>query len=210
VAGPVAEEKVQAPVGQVKAEAPKETVVVGQDVLIVFMDEPEHHFERAKEAVLKKDMKTAAAEVRKSEAFLKLQAARAGGEGKKALDASVEELEKLSKELERSAVTSADKLSQPFARAHHAMARHHHQKASESWANRLEKRTGHDLDAAGHHLERAMKWSGQEAERGTDAVIKDARLTAGKLIEGVRWAEEEVRRGLASIGEEVRKLGKKM
>jgi hypothetical protein len=193
-----------------EAKTLEDKVVIKEDVLVVFMDEPEHHFDRAKEHFLKKEYEAAAKEIRKSAGFLKLQAARANGETKKALQASAEELEKLAGDVEKGTVRTVDKLEKPFAAALHALAQHHHQKASESWMKRAEKKTGHDLKAAAHHVEHAARWSGEQLEEGGKLAVRDARLVSGKLVEGAGWSVEEVGKAVEGIGSAVKWVGKKV
>lgn len=46
-------------------------VIISEDILIVFVDEPQHHYMRAFEHFLKHDWEAAAVEIRKGAAFLK-------------------------------------------------------------------------------------------------------------------------------------------
>jgi hypothetical protein len=82
-----------------KPNVPQGYVLVEEDVLLQFVELPGEHFHKARENFLKKDLKGAASEIRKGAAFLKLQAARATNEGKKGLNASIAELEKLANDV---------------------------------------------------------------------------------------------------------------
>jgi len=64
-------------------KAPEDNVIVIEDILIVFADEPQHYYMRAFEHFLKHDWEAAAVEIRKGAAFLKLEAARAADDAKK-------------------------------------------------------------------------------------------------------------------------------
>lgn len=191
-------------------KAPEGWVLVEEDVVLVFSDEPGEHFQKGRESFLKKDLKAAAHEIREAAAFLKLEAGRATAEGKKALLASIRELEKLAEGVERGTVTAVKDLDALFARAHQALAKHHHLKAAASWAKKAAKKTGQDLKAAAIHLEHGLAWTGHKGEAGGIAVINGTRLLAGKLIEGVGWVPAEVGKGITAVGEEVEKLGKKI
>src|SRR5687768_11449412 len=81
-------------------KAPEGYILIEEDVWFVVDDEPEEHFHRAHEAFLKKDLKKAAAHIRKGEAFLKLEAGRATEEGKKLMKESGHELAKLAEGVE--------------------------------------------------------------------------------------------------------------
>ena len=185
-------------------------ILVDEDVLDALVDEPEHQFQGAHESFLKKDWKAAASKIRKGAAFLKLEAGRAKDESKKALIASVKELEKLAAKVEKGTATSARELDNAFARAHQALGEHHYLRASKSWTKKAVSKAGHDLRAAANHLENSSAWAGHKLETGTGAVIKDARILAGKMIAGTGWVDEEVGKGIKSVGQEIEKLGKKI
>jgi hypothetical protein len=189
-------------------KVPEGYVVVEEDVLTFFVDSPGEHFHKARQNFLNKDFKAAAEEIRKGAAFLRLQAARATKEGKAGLTASIAELEKLARDVERGTVTSAKTLDNVFARAHHALAKHHYLKALEYKSKKDVTRTGHALKAAVIHLENGFAWAGHELEAASVKAIKDVGLLAGKLVEGTGWVTEEIGRAIEKIGQEIDKLGK--
>jgi len=187
---------------------PEGWMLVEEDILVDFVDEPGEKFHKAREDFLKKDYKATATEIRKGTSFLKLQTARATKEGKVLLMKSVHELENLAKDVEQGAVTSAKTLDEAFAKAHHALARHHYLKAMEYKAKGAGSKVGHALKAAATHLEHGLAWAGHKLEAATVAVIKDSRLFAGKLVEGTGWIGKEVGVLIEKIGGEIQKLGR--
>lgn len=189
-------------------QAPDGYVMVQEDVLYVLADAPGEHFHKARQSFLKKDFKTSAEEIRKSAAFLKLQAARATEEGKKGLDDSIAGLETLADDVEKGTVTSAKTLDQAFARAHQRLARHHYLKAAEYKAKKDTKRVGHELKAATLHLENGLAWSGHETEAGMAAVLRGTADLAGKLVKGTGGLTEDAGKGIDAVGGEIAKLGK--
>jgi len=196
---------------QPKAEATKPATVpvyVEEDIFYFFVDEPEHHFNLARENFLKKDFKATAHEIRKGATFLRLELARATGKTENNLRASIQELDKLAVDVEKGTVTSTKQLEQGFARAHHALAQHHYAKASDFWTKKEAKKVGQELKAAAYNIKQSLAWDGREVEAGTKVVLKDAKSLAGKLIEGLGWVPEEVGKGLDATGKEIDKLGK--
>jgi hypothetical protein len=191
-----------------KPKTPEGYVLVEEDVLLQFVELPGEHFHKARQSFLTKDYKAAAEEIRRGEAFLRLQAARATTEGRKGLIASVAELERLANNVEKGTVTSAKTLDRAFAKAHHALAKHHYLKAIEYKAKNDVRRTGHSLKAAAVHLEHGFAWAGHELEAVSVRAIKDVGLLAGKLLEGTGWVAEEVGKAIEKIGQEIDKLGK--
>jgi hypothetical protein len=168
------------------------------------------HFQKAHEFFLKKDLKAAASEIRKGVEVLKKEEANATEEGKKALTASIQELGKLAKDVEKGAVKSEKELGDAFARANNALAKHHYLKASETWAKKETKNAGNALKNAAQHLEQAAKWSGRKLEAGSSEVVKGAREVSDKLIKGTKWVAEEVSKGIKDIGNEISKIGEKI
>jgi hypothetical protein len=195
---------------QHKEEPQQNQVQVDEDVLDEFMDEPIQQFHSARESFLKRDVKTAASEIRKGAAFLKLEAGRAEGDTKKALLASIKELEDLEDKVEKGTVHSAKEMDDVFARAHQALADHHYVKASESWTKKAITKTGHHLKAAAVHLENAMAWSGQKVEQGTASITKEAHSLGDKMVKGAGWVLDQAASGLKNLGEEIKNLGHKI
>ncbi len=112
---------------------------------------PEDHFRKARESFLKKDMRTAAAEIRKGALLLKLKAGHAKEKAKEALIASSHELEKLAQGLEKGTVTSIRDLRQAFARADRALAAV--AKDARATATRPMKETGWRTDQVNQELD---------------------------------------------------------
>ena len=189
-------------------EAPEGYVLVKEDILNAFVDSPGEHFHKAKENFLKKDYKASAEEIRKGIAFLRLQAARANAEGKEKLDASIAELDKLADNVEKGTVTSVKTLDQDFAQAHYALAKHHYLKAVEEKSKGAGAKVGHDLKASAAHLKSGFKWTAGELEGAAAAVINDADLVAGKLIDGTGFIGKRTGDVIDKMGVEIEKLGK--
>ncbi len=172
-------------------------------------EEPESSFQKADEFFLKKDLKASANEIRKGAGFLKQKAKEAQKSGKEGLTASVKELEKLAKDVEKGTVTSEEKLKETFAGSYQALANHQYLKASKSWAKKKTKETGQALTAAAQYLEETARWSGRKLETGTAEVINYVRTVGGKLIKGAGYGAEEVGKGIKEMGSELSKFGKK-
>jgi hypothetical protein len=200
----------QQPTAKQPPKAPEGWVVVEEDVLNVFTDEPEHYMKAAHDSFLKKDKKATAVELRKAAAFVKLEAARAAGDAKTGLTASATELEKLADDVDKGTVASVEKLDSAFARAAHALANHHRKKAEESWTRKEVRQAGYSLKAAAEYVEHGTKWAGKEVETGGAEVLKGAREISGKLIEGSGWEGEEVGKAIKACGQETEKLGKQI
>ena len=192
------------------AQGPEGYVIVEEEFWVGLEDDLSRDFHETQENFLKKDLKAAASKIEKGVGFLKVEAARATGDVKKALLESAHELEKLASEVKAGAVKSAKDLDGAFARAHYALARHHQEKAREAEAKKEHKRTGYYLRAAATHLEHGLAWAGHKAEAGFIYVVDGARLVGGKLIEGTGWTVDEVGKAMDALGREIEKLGTKI
>ena len=170
----------------------------------------EQTFQKARKDYLQKDMKAAAAEVRKGAAYLKSEAAVAKGKGKEALTASYQELEKLAGELEKGTVKTVKEMEMAFARAYNALATNSHVKSAESWAKKEYKKAGDELEAAAGELEKGYIWAEQKAEAGTQKVIDDSKALSKKMKEGTSRASAEVGKAMKDLEDEIKTFGRKI
>lgn len=101
VAGPFAMGDMTSPPNEPKAApatmAPHQWIPVEQDVWAVFLEAPEYHFAKAREAATNKDNRTAAAEIREGAKLLRFQAKR--------LNAAVSDLDGLAKQVSNGKAT---------------------------------------------------------------------------------------------------------
>jgi hypothetical protein len=168
----------QANNSQVPPQAAKGPTVVEGKIAVARAGEAEGHFHNARESFLKKNAEAAAAEIRTGAAFLKLEAGHASEEEKKALTASVRELEKLAQRVEKENITLTRELERVFARADRTLAKQHFQKTAESWSKKQIKKAGQELKSAANDIKLAWSGAGHKLDATTTTVIKDARTVA--------------------------------
>lgn len=173
-------------------------------------EEPQRHFGSAVEAYAKKDYKAAATEIRKAAGYVRLEAVRATGNARQALDSSVAELDQLAASVEKGAVKDEKLMDKAFANANHALALAHRTKAAESWARKEYDKAGYELKAAAHGLESAAGWAGAEAKAGASGAVADTQALGGKLASGATWTRDEVAKGFESLGNAINALGQKI
>lgn len=169
--------------------------------------EPQRHFGAAVEAFAKKDFRAAATEVRKAEAYVRLESARTVGETRKGLDVASAELEKTARALDKGAITTEKDMDKTFAAADHALALAHRAEAAESWAHKAYDQAGYELKAAAQDLESAAAWTGTEAKTAATAAVSDGRAVGDRLASGGVWVKDEVAKGFASLGGALDRLG---
>jgi hypothetical protein len=171
---------------------------------------PQVDFNAAYDSFSKGDKKTAASEIRKGARFLKLTADRSSGKVRMDLEKSYQGLRKLADEIEEGKANSPTQLNRTFARAHFALAEYYQKRLEKSWLAKDTERAGRDLHAATRNLEQALAWSGQEAERESSSVIRNAYAVSRKLIKDTSWISQEVEKGIRDIGAEIAALRKKI
>jgi hypothetical protein len=77
----------------IHADRDRDLLVMDESTWYPYIDEPDRHFQNAHAAFLAKDYDKAAQEIRKGEAFVKLEAGHASGDVKHSLNSSAQELE---------------------------------------------------------------------------------------------------------------------
>jgi hypothetical protein len=183
-------------------------VMVDEETIVVLADEPDHHFKEAIGSFVKKDMKTAAAEIRKGAAYMKLEAARASDEAKKDLNKSAQALEKLADDVEKGTVTAVKDLEQKITEAHQALAEHHHLLATKAWVKKDAKRAGDEMKAAANALERGLTVTTQNLDDAKTSVVNNARAVGDTMRRGASASAQRVREVLEAVGNEIRNFAK--
>ena len=189
---------------------PSSDILYFEEYVQAIEDEPENRFHRAREYFFKDDMEASAREIRKSAVFLRLEMGWATKEGKKGLVTSSLELDKLADEVEKGKVTSVKELDDAFSRAHYALARHYHLKASESGVQEAYDNLVRELKTTVKHLKHAILWSGDKIESAFKEMIKDVHMMEKKILGGEKQDQEEAEKMIESVGKEIEKSGKKM
>jgi hypothetical protein len=173
-------------------------------------EEPQRHFLSAVEAFSRKDYKAAEVEIHKGAAYVRLEADRATGDARQALNGSVTELDKLAAAVAKGTVKDQKTMDKAFADADHALALEHRAKAAESWADKKYDQAGYELKASAHGLASAAGWVGSEAKTGAATAVSDGRALGDKLVAGGTWTRDEVAKGFESLGSGINALGKKI
>jgi len=171
---------------------------------------PGKRFQAAHEDFLRRDFKAAATELRKAAAYLRLESSRATDEGKKALQASVRDLEALAREAEQSGITNEMRLKSAFAGAEQALANSHALNAARAWADDSRAKAVQELKAAALDLEESTSWVGQEARKVNTEAVQEARLGWDKLTNETAVAREEFAQTLETLGKRIEELGRQI
>ena len=173
-------------------------------------EEPQHLFLEAVAANARKDQKAAATDIRKAAGYLRLEAERAAGKAKQALENSFIELDGLANSVEKGSIKDEKSMEKVFANAERALALEHRAKASESFASKEFDKVGYELKASAHGLESAAGWVDEKAKSGVSATVADTRALGDKLASGGKWTSDEVAKGLDLLGNSIDTLGHKI
>jgi hypothetical protein len=171
---------------------------------------PDQDLQRARERFDKRDAHGAAADIRKAEATMRVEAGRAPGDVKQGLEASADELEQLAEKVDSGSVKSNETLDRAFARADHSLARYHYACASEAWTTKAADKTAHGLERAADYTEKAAAWNGEKLRGAGLTLTHSARIVADKLHKGKDVATGEVGRGIEDLGNEIDRVGRKL
>ncbi|MGE5255752.1 MAG: hypothetical protein ACM3KE_03720 [Hyphomicrobiales bacterium] len=191
---------------QPAGSAPPGYVLVEEDTVITFANEARKSFRAAVADFLNRRMRAAAAEIRKGAAYMKLEAARASGDARKALMDSVQELEKLANEVQKAAVSDLNDLQNVFARAEYALARHHYLKAVELRTKGDAQKTGRELMSAADYVDSGQVWLTQKMHEGVSDSVNEARRVAAKMVYGAGATADEVGKAFDGLGKELDKF----
>jgi hypothetical protein len=194
--------------GQPAAAPPQGYVLVEEDVVVVLANEAHQSFLRASENFAKGKMKAAAAEIRKGEAYVKLEAARATAEGKKALLSSAGELKQLADRVEKGALKDGKELKNTFARAEYAMARHHYLKAAEQWEKKESQKAAYHLNATAAYIDSGQIWLTKKMHAGVADIKNEARRIASQVTAKTGAESQELGKAIDNLGKEIEKYGK--
>ncbi len=173
-------------------------------------EQTEKYFKAATEDYVKKEYKKAGDEVRKASAIVKQKAQNASADTKASLEKSGKDLDRLADNLEKDTVKSEREMKDAFARTDSGLAKYYHEAASESYAKKEYKKAGAELKASAEHLKSGMSWAGHKVEKGTESVLQESRNLGDKMITGTKTAAGKEEKGMAALGDEIKKFGEKL
>lgn len=171
--------------------------------------EAQNHFDRSRQALLNKDMKTASAELKDASTFMRDHADSATGYAKALVTRSAAELDSLSRAVASSSVTSAANFDHVFAHANRAEAERHFDLAKHAWKQKQGVRTGEELTMTIDHFERAAKDAGVALDNATTTAMNEARSVANDMLKG-GTATNGVDNAFKDVELQLRRFGAKL
>lgn len=191
----------------VAAAAPTETTLSAG--AIGTRSEAQDHFDKSRAAFLKKDMKTAATELRDASTFMRQRADSATGFAKALSARSASELDSLARDVETNKAITTERLDHAFAHANRAEAERHYALATRAWAQHEAKRTGEELTMSIDHLERAAKDAGVTLDSAATSAMTRARSIADGQLQG-GTAPNGVDEALKDVELQLRRFGARL
>ena len=180
-----------------------------------YVDEPQTHFQMAREAAAKKDMMAAADQMRRGAAFMRLEAMRADMESKQVIMMSSKEVDALADRMQQGLGGAEDQIDATLAHANEVMARSHYKMATEAYAKNDMKAAGRELRAADTDIDNGMKWIGKSWTETTAATKMTAREVANEMAKNAKVAQDdakraldETRKGIDALGKDLQSYGK--
>jgi hypothetical protein len=189
---------------------PKGHVLIPEAALTVFIGQAETQMQAATAALKKRDNAGAARDVRLAAGFMKLEAATAKGDMKKAINGAVTDLERIATSLEKGENVTSSDLSAAFGRAEYALARYYGQRAAGALSAGDDKSVQQRLLATAAAIEAAVKWTGGKSTTEEKAVLAAAKSLSDRIAQGGQWTSEEGSQILAGLDAQIDKLKAEM
>jgi hypothetical protein len=170
---------------------------------------PDAEMRRARSEIAT-DAHAAAENVREAASVVRAEADDAVGESHAELDRSARSLDQLASAIESGAVRGERDLDREFVHVHRALASDQITRARAEMEKHEARSTGEHLREAADHLDRALQYAKQEAEKGGEDVVRNARALADKLTQGAEWSAKEVGQAFDNVAREIERLGKEV
>lgn len=166
------------------------TVVLDEDVWVLFYDLPSRRFREIRTNFVKRQFDAAAADLVTSAGYLVVESERAAPDIATRLVEVADRLTRIAGHMQDPAVTGAE-LDSQFGRAHWLLAQHYLDLAHQLRDLGLYRRSGLHLWATTHHLERAVLWSNARIDRQLLGTLEDLQELAMQMQD-----EQTVRRAM--------------
>ena len=166
--------------------------------------EPDKSMASDNEAFAKGDANKASDQIKKAAAYLHTQEKKVAKEASAGLKKAADDLDRLSSDVKKGAVKSADDLKKAFAKADHALATAWHATAEQE--QKAGKAASTSITHASDALEGAAKWTGAKLDAGAQAAV-DATHAARR---GARMGADAIGRAIRDIGEGIADMGRKI
>jgi hypothetical protein len=183
-----------------------------EDVFLVIQEEPENHFDEAKERYVTKNLTEAAKEVRKSAAYLQLELNKKEISGKEQLQVAKDSLDQLAVRLEKGEKVKEAELKKAFYSANVALYKSYlgeYDKIHSSYASESDH-IGMYFDAAIQKVENAEKWSDHSLGAEYKKTIEEGKALSQRLKTDLKNDKEAAKKEWAAFKEKLKVLDEKL
>lgn len=177
-----------------------------EDAWGLFLGETQFYLKEAQDMFKGRDMKGAAANMRRAGACMVLEAFGSSGDAKRFLEKEIQALRKAAEEVENGSLTSAKKIRRRFSMAQYALARVHHMQAERCHAQHYYPRSVTALRATVTDLERTASWAGKGMKKSSIRVMEQAKDMSRRMREGRHVSPEEISAVISDLKKAIGRL----
>jgi hypothetical protein len=161
--------------------------------------EAHRHLRDAIDAYARQDRVRAVTDIHRAMGHVRLEAGRAAGYAKRALDGAVAELGRVALSVALGLSRGREAIGNWFPIANLSLALAHRVKAQQWWARRVHGTTGYELKAAALCLQGAAEWAQRDIASGAMRAAQAAAALGERLALGELPARDEVNDGITSF-----------
>ncbi len=188
----------------------KEEVLISQDLFWIIQQEPENHFDKAKQNFKSKEMKLAAAEIKKVSAYLEEEIKKA--EHKQQLQAAQIKLNELAQRLEKGELVKESVLVNAFMEANVALYKNftaQYEQLYTDYASESKQISAY-LDATLQKIENIDKWSSKKIDKEGQDIIKEGKTLSTKIKKDLKQNNGKAKQEWAKFKEKLKNLDRQL
>ena len=186
--------------------------VITEEIFWVIQEEPENHFDEAKEKFIGKELKAAGNEIQKASTYLDLEINKSEGTEKLKLRSAKDKLAALATRLNKGEKVTETEIKQSFYLANVALYKSYirqHDNIQNSFASENTK-IGMYLDAALQKVENSKKWSDNKLEDKYENILSEGKELSKRLKTDLKNDEKEASKEWKVFKEKLKALDERL
>ena len=185
--------------------------LVTDEVFMVLQEEPENHFNKAKQNIASNELNAAANEIKKASVYLDLEISKAEKKDKEKLILAKDKLNTLTERLKKGEKVKEPEIGQAFYDANVALYGSYITQYDNITTNNKEKKGGNSyLDAALQKVENAEKWSSRKFDKETQKTIEEGKTLSSKFKTDLKEDKESIKKEWSDFLKKLKILDKKL
>lgn len=188
----------------------QKAMLISEDLFWLIQQEPENHLDKAKQKYLSKEMKLAAAEIKKVSAYLEEEIYKA--QDKRQLQAAQITLNELAKRLEKGEQVKESELLTAFMEANVALYKNFTKQYEQLYTDYASesKQISAYLDATLQKIENIDKWSTKKLDKQGQDIIKEGKTLSTQIKKDLKQNNGKAKQEWAKFKEKLRDLDRKL